>query len=294
MKNSIFSALMAIGLIAFSSCSEEEPQLAAQSDSTQINDKEIFPLTMKYKGVTYDVEATINNDSLVILDKLVSDIYNREIKDNHTLAVLAHKADDGHDIVEYYASKQELEEKNNLNFLQRESKTIIPTRETKPIDYNLAATTVGRAILYDDTDFKDRNVIIDIDKDYMQCIPSLGSYDSFNDKTSAIRVFNMLKPDKYYSPSTAYPGVYGDYGRNLRTCLIGYENSNYGGKVLYCVSKSYCAIDLAKLGTGVYHEDWKLGKIGWNDKISSVVFRIITTQNIADGEYPEHQTIPAN
>lgn len=49
----------------------------------------------------------------------------------------------------------------------------------------------GRAILYDDTDFKDRTVVIDIDYDTQWAIPNLKDYDSFNDKTSAIRVFNF-------------------------------------------------------------------------------------------------------
>lgn len=39
------------------------------------------------------------------------------------------------------------------------------------------------------------------------------------------------------------------------------------------------------------HQDWKLKNIGWNDKISSLVFRIITVQNITNGTYTPHDPV---
>ena len=68
-------------------------------------------------------------------------------------------------------------------------------------------------------------------------------------------------------------------GKDLRTCLLGYQNINYKGDVLYCVSN--------ESGDPNPHEDYDLKKIGWNDKISSVEFKIIREDEISE-YYPPH------
>ncbi|MDE6191805.1 MAG: hypothetical protein K2G47_09335 [Muribaculum sp.] len=118
-------------------------------------------------------------------------------------------------------------------------------------------------------------------------------YAGFNDKTSSIRVFNFLDPNTYYKPHVVSSGIPstlplpGYLGSRLRTCLISYEDSNYRGKVLYCIADYSSTADMSKPETAT-HQDRRLKNLGWNDKISSVVFRIVTMQDIEKGIYPSH------
>lgn len=69
-------------------------------------------------------------------------------------------------------------------------------------------------------------------------------------------------------------------GSLLRICLIGYHNSDFGGAALYCLSRP--------TGDSGVHEDANLKDIGWNDRISSIVLRMVLVSDIEAGYYPAH------
>ena len=200
------------------------------------------------------------------------------------MAALSYKDEQGNTVLEYYHSDKELERENGIfNFNDK----IVENNFLTKASVEMPEPKAGRAILYDDTDFKDRTVVIDIDYDIHWNIPNLKDYDNFNDKTSAIRVYNFLEPNTWYRPGYAVPG-YSVKGSDLRTCLIGYEDSNYGGKRLYCVASYTSGQDLDDPSTAS-HQDNSLKYLGWNDKISSVVFRIIGVNLIDSGEVTPHE-----
>lgn len=263
--------------VVLASCSDEDPTEQISNNS--------FPLTVVFDGVTYNVDAKLQNDSLIYLDENFSRIYNEQIRGKNDYAVLAYKAEDGHDIIEYYSSAEDLESKNGIEFVEPECLTGVTTRSG--ISDPVSASTIGRAILYDDTNYKDREVVLNIDCNYWIGIRNLKQYDNFNDKTSAIRVFNFLSPNVSYVPSYLDPATAVN-GGSLRTCLIGFEDSDFEGKRLYCISKTYSQITHVVDWDKTYHQDWKLGNIGWNDKISSVQFRIINVSDINSGLYTLH------
>lgn len=290
MKNFKFLPILALSLGYFSCTSDVDEPFNAEESLPQ----ETFTLTVVHNGKTYDVPAKTVGDSIVYLDQEFSRIYETEIKGKDDKAVLTYKTDDGRDVVKYYASADELEKENGIEYFENTEETPTFSRggESLPIPYGI----VGRAVLYDDKTFKDRDITFDISETIFFAVPNLKNHSNFNDKTSSIRVFNLLEPNKLYSPTgTPYreEGVNATYGRDLRVCLIGYENSNYGGKILYCVSREYKPIDLSltlEQMRDVYHCDWRLSKIGWNDKISSLVFRIIVAKQI-DKIYIPHTPI---
>lgn len=118
-------------------------------------------------------------------------------------------------------------------------------------------------------------------------IANLKAYAKFNDKTSSIRVFNFLQNEKLYAP---FDNNQPFYGKELRTCLISSEDSEFNGKVLYCISGGFAGINTPE-SLSMYHQDWDLKKIGWNDKISSVVFRIVPVIDIKNGLVVGHDPI---
>lgn len=266
-----------------SSCSsnDEPSQSVIPSDSFEVP----FDMTIKYDGITYNVKAMLEGDSLIYLDEEFSNIYNTEIKNIPNKAVLTYKDDNNNDVVEYYTTEKQMFKAKGMSFFgtKIQEPTLSRGGESNPV----AANCVGRACLYDDKTFKDRDVTLDITQNLMCVIPDLKVYANFNDKTSSIRVFNFLKPNNYYTPldptQIKDPETQAEKGYLLRTCLIGYENTNYGGSKLFCVSREAKDIDLSlslEEMKKVYHCDWRLSKIGWNDKISSVVFRIVRVEDV--------------
>ena len=93
--------------------------------------------------------------------------------------------------------------------------------------------------------------------------------------------------DKLYAPFDNHQPF---SGSQLRTCLISFEDSEFKGKVLYCISGGYAPI-MSPASLDMYHEDWNLKKIGWNDKISSVAFRIVPVIDIKNGLVVGHDPI---
>lgn len=265
------------------SCNNEDNILSKQ-ELTESN-KEIFKQTIKFEGQTFHVSCKFENDSLIYLDEKFNTLYKNTISKIPELSIFYSLDEKGNDVVEFFSSEKELIKNKNMQFFNEQS---IENNNANSRVNNLEPKA-GRAIMYDDTGFKDRTVILDIDYDYYPMIPNLKAYAGFNDKTSAIRVFNFLEPNKYYRPSYSHPSA-SVKGSELRTCLIGYEDSNYKGKILYCVASYSPNQDINKPETAS-HQDYKLKNIGWNDKISSCVFRIITVNNIENGHINPHRPI---
>lgn len=290
MKTKLLSSglsLIFAGLLC--ACSNETDYLSEQSATNE--NQEIFEQTIKFAGNTYHVSCMMQNDSLIYLDEDFSSLYRNEISKIPELTTFVYKDETGNDIIEYYASEQELMTQKKISYY--DAKAIAANEQSR------AETTLepkaGRAILYDDTGFKDRTVILNADYDQYPIINNLKAYAGFNDKTSAIRVFNFLEPNKSYQPSYAPPFIPGATnpamkGSQLRTCLIGYEDSDLKGKKLFCVATYSSGQDLNRPETAS-HQDYKLKNIGWNDKISSCIFRIITVENISNGDITPHDPV---
>lgn len=215
------------------------------------------------------------------------DSYN-EIKTDTDLAIYMHKDESGRDIVEYYNSEEDLQESENISIVENIPVENLSTTLTRgsdtlyeiPIDGKI----LGEALMFDDKGYSDRRVKLKVTEKKYQCIPHLKAFAGFNDKTSSIKVYNYMSPNGKYNGNRWQPtgGVPGnDYilGKDLRTCLLGYQNINYKGDVLYCVSN--------ESGDSNPHEDYDLKKIGWNDKISSAKFIIIQEDDIPKS-FPPH------
>lgn len=63
-----------------------------------------------------------------------------------------------------------------------------------------------------------------------------------------------------------YKNVY--LGSQLRPVLVSHHNSNFKGSILYCIAPSS--------GSSEPHKDYNLRSIGWNDKISSIEWILVT------------------
>lgn len=185
--------LILLFVSVFTACSEESQSLDSAYEMPDLSEyEETFTQNIKYKGMVYRVLCGIRNDSLEYIDKTFNDLYVNEISLNKNLAMLAQCSDGGDDLIEFYDTASELEDAHNME--------VFNTDSIREIGSRALGTIVGRAILNDDTDFKDRSIILDIDKDVFITIPNLKDYAGFNDKTSSIRVFNFLQPDQLYIP----------------------------------------------------------------------------------------------
>lgn len=276
---SILSLSLAMGLF---SCSNDDDLGTIDKPYTDSSSNEPFTLIAEYKDKQYTLRCTMQNDSLVFLDEDFSKLYNEEIMLLPDLARLVFKDSEGADVIKFYANSQELETKNGISYFNDEA-LYIDTDEAE-ISTKLAGPLVGRCILYDDTNFKDRTVTFEIDQHTFPRVSHLKPYAGFNDKTSAIRVYNFLNPNEYYRPF--YAEINSSVrGSSLRTCFIGHEHDNFRGKKLYCVAESSFTQGPV-LPQNNHHEDYKLKRLGWNDKITSTEFRIITVSAIGDWVFP--------
>ena len=280
MKRKFFFAIAL--LFVSTACSVDSPEIDGSMSQTE---PEFFNLTVMFDGNTYSVPCMFENDSITYLDENFKKIYYERINSQKNLAALAYKLDNGEYVVDYYKNQSELEQENGFSRYNQNEKPLSETRNgmSDPV----SSSTIGRAILYDDKNFADREVVLDIDAKSQFLIPNLKVYAKFNDKTSSIRVFNFLKEETLYAPFDN-GGVF--KGEQLRTCLISYEDSGFNGKVIYCISKDSAPIG-PPIALEAYHQDYDLKKIGWNDKISSVVFRIVPIVDIKNGIVVGHDPI---
>lgn len=103
-----------------------------------------------------------------------------------------------------------------------------------------------------------------------------------------------MEPGSYYDIGAGAigDGIHGGYtkpGGELRVCFTSYEDSYYQGKVLYCVGE-YWRGPLS-MSYDRPHADYNLKKLGWNDKISSCVFKVIKVGEITNGSIKPHPEI---
>lgn len=277
------SAYLLLSLMTVA-CSQEVVN-ESLSEKSESDEEELI---VKYNGKTYTTQVVYEGDSVIYLNQEYADIYENEIKTATDLAIYLHKDESGRDIVEYYNSEEDLQESVNISIIENMPVENISTTLTRgsntlyeiPIDGKI----LGEALMFDDKGYSDRRVKLKVTEKLYQFIPHLKAFANFNDKTSSIKVYNYMSPNGKYNgdrwqPTGGVPG--NDYilGKDLRTCLLGYQNINYKGDVLYCVSN--------ESGDPNPHEDYDLKKIGWNDKISSVEFKIIREDEISE-YYPPH------
>lgn len=286
----IFTAALIAAV--FTSCTSDEPNINYETTSVNCG----FSMIAKYKGKFYNVNGVNNGDTVVYLNKDFNDVYINEISKLPQKAMIVYPDSEGNQIVGYYSSVEELEKDNGISYVTLNSfseQDITPTRGDTHVTPDEGGDIIGRAILYDDTNYKDRKIIIDISNKatFFYCL-HLKSLDGFNDKTSSIRVFNLMTSKYAFSPSGfASTNTDGKVttGGNLRTCLVGYEDNLVmdsdgkilmtGGDILYCISSRTGSENLETESTA-QHQDYKLKNIGWNDKITGVVFCIIAAQDI--------------
>lgn len=266
-------AISLIGLAAASCASEDEP---FNESRPPVEDNNPFTIIAKYKGKTYEVPCIVENDSVVYLDDEFSKLYNNEISKHPNLAMFVNKDEQGRDVVSYFENENTLT--NSLN--------------VKAVSISAAGnsraniTHVGTAWLFDDVGYEDRFVKLDLLSNAGITIFSLKEYRAFNDKTSSIRLENFMEPGTYYYIGNEIHGGYTKSGGNLRVCLTSYEDSNFKGKVLYCVGEYFGS--LMRPEPDRPHEDYNLKRLGWNDKISSCVFQVITVDDITNGVINPH------
>lgn len=243
MEKSFISMSILSLIFCMLSCSSDTDELLSQNSNQQGD----FVLHAKYKGVSYEVPGVLDKDgNPVYLNKEFSELYKNELSNHPTLVTVLR---DG-DIVEYYESLSEVLDVNNMQMLEN---TKIPevVTDTKSVK----AITVGRVIVWDDSNYSDRSLTFDISYSNWWGIPQLRNYNNFNDKISSLKIWSYINSSNYVVDQ--FGCFYS--GSDLRVTFIGYENDNYKGKVLLCLCSPQ--------GT---HFDHRLGNIGWNDKITSL------------------------
>lgn len=229
--------------------------------------KGIYTLNIKYQGNMYNVLCENVNDSIVFLDKEFESFYLKEIAVKPDLATLLHS--DG--TIEYFDNIDAAMRSQNLTFWDSaledvDNQDVVLRRS--PYYPPGGGASAGKAILWDDTNYKDRTVEITIGFQLYFAEGNLKNSDGFNDKTSALRVWSYINNNSTYkNPGYIYPAK--NYkGSELRVVFLGYENSGFNGRALICIPPN-----------GGVHEDPRLKNVpcdsgNWNDRISSCILRI--------------------
>lgn len=280
-------------LFLMQSCTSEQDDISSL-ESEQENS--VSNMVVKYDGQIYETVIVEKGDSAVYLNKEYANLYNSEISKLNNLAAVLSYDDAGTAYLEYFNSEKEIKEQ--YDFIQSEQKECsTSSSQTRGgvIDTNLPGNTypiIARAELYDDKNFKDTEAIFYAATAWTSVCDKLKNL-GFNDKTSSIKLFNLMEPNKVYRMGyvtnwdPSHEIHWNDHpGNGLRPVLKCYEDSFYSGKVLYCIA--------SPTGMTSHHTDNDLKKIGWNDKISSVSWCIVSNFNvfISQGgnapEIPEH------
>ena len=263
----VFSALLLIA------CDSDElfDSNTKKEDMTPENN-ELFMLNIKYENSIYSVKCT-NNEAgdLVFLDESFNDIYKNVISKNPGLTMLVLD----NNTIEYFNSDKDMLKSMDFTLLSDAPEEIVNPKTRVGF-----TSTAGRATLWDDTGYRDRSISFDITYHNYFAWPRLSKYNNFNDKTSALKVWSFIPQNdsvtidkglieyKYNIISSPYdPTLPGDtkYSTNdLRVVFMGYHNSDYSGVCFCCIPEN----------TGQPVEFDNLKRLGWNDKISSVVLRL--------------------
>ena len=280
-KTFIFVSIFTLVISLMACNNADEPQFSSIDER---NGQETFVAI--YNGKSYIVGVREQNDTVIYQNDSFNKIYRDILSKNSHLAMLAYKNVYGQEIIEYFDKEEDLWREYSINGLMRENDTTNGNQNSGPrrvVDYIQipeGSTLIGRAILYDDVNYSDRTLTIDMSPIWRVEIPKLkDSAYKFNDKTSSIRVFNFMDPSQNYSILCGLPGdahFVTVPGGHLRTCLVSFEDTGFHGRVLYCFS-SYSNPAASYDPTTASHQDWNLKRIGWNDKISAVVLDIFQT-----------------
>lgn len=173
-------------LIAFTSCNSDE--VISQNDEVQLQPQEFLIIT--YKGEVYkNIPTTYDeNGDFVFWDNIFSSIYEKELKENTNLSIVAR---DSQNIILYEDFQTACD-----------SEGIILIKEIPNIEasYNTLNSRAGyedlaSVTLYDDRDFKDRNytfVLNDTVK-ATEVVDLEKSPWKFNDKMSSFKLFFAQK-----------------------------------------------------------------------------------------------------
>lgn len=260
-----------ISLLGVVGCSQEEIE-PMDSETSATKDK--FYLDITYQGENYDnVECVMDDEDMLVVDSSFKEIYEKEIVNNPNLATLLTSVD-GELKISYFKDEATLIDECSFNFLEVK---MVNSRAQDTPNYG----TVARAILHDDRGYRDRQLELKMTNFNPVDKPSLKG-DNFNDKTSSIKVYNYISPDSiYYCNDKTYNGW------EILPCLISYEDTNYSGRVIYCVGDVYNGTYDRPNGTEP-HSDYNLDRIKWSDKISSCKFRVIEKKSFYNGTYRPH------
>ena len=255
----------------FFSCSQNE----VFNGEETYEQEGVYNLNITYKGSEYIVPCTLDkNGELVYLDEDFRNLYYNEIaKDSSVVTII-----NGEDSITYYSSEEEM--LHELGYKYVDSLYLDSLCQSTRAPYTEGYA--GKMTFWDDSNYKDRNKTILIDYIKYFSHPRLKQFDNFNDKISALKVWSFIPANTtIYGPSgsgdynkmenlgnPSYPSTgTNKYNSNdLRIVFLGYKDSNYEGSILCCIPEN----------NGVEHAHSKLKRIGWNDKISSIVFRIAT------------------
>lgn len=264
-----------IALLGAVGCSQED---MPSSDDNVYNANEIFHLDITYHGTEYnDVECVMDADSLRVIDPTFREIYQNEIVTNPNLATVLTTVD-GECKVSYFKDEPTLIKECGFNFLEPQSMKGSRTQQGNP--YGI----IARAILHDDRGYRDRQLELKMEG-FNPVEKSSLKGDNFNDKTSSIKVYNYINPDTiYHWNNVTYNGW------EILPCLITYENTNFSGKVVYCVGSVYNGTYDHPNGTEP-HSDYNLDHLKWSDKISSCIFKVINKEQLYNGSYRPHDPI---
>lgn len=291
MKKFIIHILCCI--VLFTSCTTNEPEFNTNKEKC-IGE---FSMIVKYKGEYYNVKGIETADSVYYLNEKFNNIYRDEISKLPHKAMITYYDANGNQVVGYYKTVEELEKDNGItyisnNYYMQDGYLTKGSNDSTKVTPE-SGKIIGRAVLYDDTNYSDRRVIIDVSNEFFVC-PHLKNLGGFNDKTSSIRVYNFHSTCNGYPVNITPPAV-SSSNASKYVCLIGYEDNLYYNSVgelvhgdcdiLYCVAK-YTGNDHIKIPNSASHQDYKLKNIGWNDKITAVVLGIISSESIDKTIHP--------
>lgn len=193
----LFSFLLTIS-ICFSSCQEDE---VVDNNLSKV-ESEYFTLYATYRGVDYEVPCELIEDSIIFLDNEFSDLFHNEISQLSDLNIFCHE--DGS--IEYFGSETAMLRSSGVEILKLE----------EGADYNnlkaVGEPSGAEAILWDDTNFRDRSIAIYASSSIKTSVSHLKPTYGFNDKASSLKVF--CHENRPHAENKTYCAVFYGYEDN--------------------------------------------------------------------------------
>jgi len=269
-KRFCYFMLSVITTVCFLSCSNEDSEqllFSSEFENSDIATKavekdsvvvEYFTNTLMYKDEKYSYQCKSVNDSIIVLDEKVSKLLVK-IFDNQNSVSLNIK--DG--VTEYFDSQEDFYDKYGIKLLDSVDDLQKSTRDKHD-------DTKAYAILYDDSGFHDTNLELDIRNEYDSFNIPYMKDKGLNDKVSSLKV-------QYYYPDVNYCAI-----------LTVWEDSSYNNQDN---NKTKHRTNFIATHENSTPEWGKLKNVqcfnahdSWNDRISSLTFRIGSITSIP-GEY---------